>query len=142
MGVTGGYAVQVTTSSTTIIAHFETDLSSPSGDDQYLALQFPLTVGKAWSYTIAGTYAGQAMRWTITRKVEDTESVTVPAGTFDTLRIAGRHCNNYGGCGNYVSWYAPKARQTVKITWNDATYWPARVKGLTQALLSYQLNNP
>ena len=49
---------------------------------------YPLSVGKAWSTQHKVTSAnGTVTDLTYSCKVEGRESVTVPAGTFDTLRI-------------------------------------------------------
>jgi hypothetical protein len=71
------------------------------------------------------------------------ESVTVPAGTFDAVRISGHHCNPTNGrCGDFVVWYAPMVRNVVKVTWSGTDYWSPRLRGTTQALTSYQVSNP
>lgn len=142
VGTSSGYAVRYESGADVSMNHYNPDFSSP--DVHFLQYQFPLTIGKTWSYMVSGTYNGRAYTWRIERKVEAMESVTVPAGTFDSVRISGHHCNTSDGyCGDFVVWYAPKVRNAVKITWKVASrYWPPSQNGISQMLLSYQLANP
>jgi hypothetical protein len=140
VGTTGDYTFRVQIGSDTSMSHYSLDFSSR--DAHFTQFQFPLTAGKEWSYVIDGTFNGRAFTWVVHRKVEAIESTTVPAGTFDAVRISGHHCNvTVGGCGDFVVWYAPQVRQAAKITW-DTSYWPPSLRGLTQVLVSYQLSNP
>lgn len=140
-GTTGGYAVRYESGSDTSMTHYNADFSSP--DAAYLQYQFPLTIGKTWSYEIEGTYNGRAVKWVVQRKVEAMETVTVPAGTFDAVRISGHHCNTtLGGCADFIVWYAPKVKNAVKASWSASRYWPLSRRGVTQVLVSYQFGNP
>src|SRR5207245_3575688 len=58
---------------------------------QFYRLQFPLTLGKAWTYTIRRFYGpgGVELELEIKRIVQGVVSITVPAGTFDAIRIYG-----------------------------------------------------
>jgi hypothetical protein len=141
-GTTGGYAVQEKIGSSTSMYHYASDFSS--ADVHFSQFQFPLTLGKAWMYRIEGTASnGQPAKWNISRKVEGMESVTVPAGTFDVVRISGRHCNvAKGNCGDFVVWYAPKAKNAARIITANADYWPGSLRGFNQVLVSYEVHNP
>lgn len=56
--------------------------------DPPIGYVYPLQVGKTWSTQHKVTLAnGNVTNFTFACKVEDREQVTVPAGTFDTLRI-------------------------------------------------------
>ncbi len=142
LGTSGGYAVQQKAGSEVGTYHFALDFSSK--DFHYLPVQFPLTVGKEWMYTLEGKYSGRPATWNIKRKVEGMDSITVPAGTFDAVRISGHHCNITSGgyCGDFVAWYAPKTKQVAKVTWTSSDYWPQIRRGLSQLLVSYELRNP
>ena len=86
---------------------------------------------------------GQPAKFDVKRKVEGLESVTVPAGTFDAVRISGNHCNlTHGGCGGFIVWYALKAKYVAKITWASSRYWPGSLQGQDQVLLSYEVHSP
>jgi uncharacterized protein DUF3108 len=101
VGTTNGYAMRVEVGADTRVLHYNADFSSP--DVHFNQFQFPFTVGKTWSYEVNGTYNGRAMKWMVQRKVEAMESVTIPAGSFDAVRISGHHCNTTeSGCGDFV----------------------------------------
>src|ERR1700730_8716099 len=80
-----------------------------------LIYAWPLTVGKTWEEThtqerpMERFTTDRTSVWTVV--AEDT--VTVPAGTFRTLKITWRNKNT----GNMVTemWYAPEVKQWVKI---------------------------
>ena len=80
-----------------------------------LSYSWPLTVGKAWDQDFRNDLPVD--RQTIDRKgtwtVGAEEVVTVPAGTFQTLKITWRNRNN--GSVIYEMWYAPEVKQWVKI---------------------------
>jgi hypothetical protein len=89
--------------------------------------QFPLESGKTWSGRTRYSGAGMiAVNNTLTAKVEGWERVTVPAGTFDVVKITIQgHFTAESGAGgigagvsngriNHVIWYSPAVRQAVK----------------------------
>lgn len=77
------------------------------------AFSFPLWEGKKWQ----GSYTGQGRRgmpwFTKWVEVERWESVTVPAGTFEALKIA-RATKVLGRQNRSTCWYAPEVHQAVK----------------------------
>ena len=122
----------------------------------FYRLQFPLTFGNRWSYTTQGTLAGYGVvEFENTHITEGLVSITVPAGTFDSVRIYGRSRNltpawNYSG--TFIVWYAPKVKQVVRITWSGITGYQggpaftiglwAQYSGKDLLLASYKLHNP
>jgi len=109
--------------------HLNRDLATvrmldPSGaelqrfEPNSLGLQFPLVVGRGWQGKCqrfdegreAGTFVG-------IYKVAGMESVTVPAGTFQTFRVEGQayEVKAPGRRWRFVHWYAPEARMEVKL---------------------------
>ena len=143
VGTAGGYAVQQKFGSDTSTVHLALDFSSK--DVHFAQVQFPLTPGKEWTNTVEGIgpISKQPTKWNVKRKVEGMESVTVPAGAFDAVRISGHHCNLANGyCGDFMAWYAPKAKQVAKIMWPNSDYWLASQRGASQVLVSYELHNP
>ncbi len=93
-------------------------------------VQFPLDVGKRWNGNLTATLAdGWVQRWQGQAVVEKTESITVPAGTFDSylIRYEGYY-NTRNGASNvrWVEsiWYAPEARRWVKRDWTWSTSSP------------------
>ena len=83
-----------------------------------LGLQFPLSVGREWQGRCqrfdegrdAGTFVG-------IYKVVGMESVTVPAGTFQTFRVEGEtnEVKAPGKRWRFVHWYSPEVRMEVKL---------------------------
>jgi hypothetical protein len=80
-----------------------------------LNFAWPLTVGKRWEQSHRDERPVE--RQTTDRNslwvVESEETVTVPAGTFRTMKITWRNKNT--NAVNYEMWYAPEAKQWVKI---------------------------
>ena len=79
---------------------------------------FPMTVGQAWDQTILEERPKdrQTDERVDTVTVEAEETISVPAGTFKTLKIVRR--NKKTGAVRYEMWYAPKVTQWVKIREN------------------------
>lgn len=143
IGVTGGYVTQEKGDdpSDNRTLHFGPDLSST--DTHIEQFQFPMVVGKTWAYIVESTYSGRPTKFKIDRKVEAMDSLTVPAGTFDALRITGHDCNlTTGGCGDFIVWYASKAKNFAKIAWGKDRFWGKDLNGASQVLISYELHNP
>jgi hypothetical protein len=124
---------------------------------QFYRLQFPLTLGKAWTYTLRRFYgiSGDVLELEVTRVVQGVVSITVPAGTFDAIRIYGRERNVNQGlpsapgfvygivtAAGFMVWYAPKVKQVVKITWQGLGAWDFQYRGTSLNLVSYKLHNP
>jgi hypothetical protein len=82
------------------------------------AYHWPLWVGKRWTCHHLRKAPGRPpLPLLVSYCVEAAERVTVPAGTFDTLRIARRA--NVAADGKYIerftlSWYAPAAGAEVR----------------------------
>src|SRR6185437_17176817 len=69
----------------------------------------PWIVGKEWSCDYNSTgYQGRRYQYHISGKLDGIEKVTVPAGTFEALKIT----LNFGSKWTY--WYAPAVRNYVK----------------------------
>lgn len=79
---------------------------------------WPLAVGKSWELSYKNDEP--ANRQTFDRvgvwTVEAEETVTVPAGTFQTLKLTSK--NKVTGAIIYEQWYAPDVKQWVKIREN------------------------
>jgi hypothetical protein len=80
-----------------------------------LSFVWPLAVGKTWEQThrqerpVDRTTTDRNSLWT----AESEETITVPAGTFRTLKITWRNKNT--GALIYEMWWAPDVKQWVKI---------------------------
>jgi len=70
----------------------------------------PWTVGKEWSCEPKYSAGGTPNSFVVKGKIEGREKITVPAGSFDALRVH----ENVGGAETTL-WYAPAAAQFVKI---------------------------
>ncbi len=86
--------------------------------------QFPLEPGKKWRGTFKGE-CGALCSFEVDYEYEvrGWERITVPAGTFDVLRIDGRdnfrHIFGLTSIGTSSVWFAPEAKRPVKL---DYTY--------------------
>jgi hypothetical protein len=166
----GDYVVQEKSARETGVFHVAADLSSTSASSayflpQFYELQFPLALGKTWTYTKrvrAARAADAAVEVEVTQIAEGVVSIMVPAGTFEAVRIFGRShvlgtaiespYPGLAGAGNFslpavlsgdfVVWYAPQVKQVVKITWRGRRYWPNQYEGDSLLLVSYKVHNP
>lgn len=96
---------------------------------RHVPLQFPLGVGKSWSFS----YKFQSKPQTVvdvkqTATVTGWETVKVPAGTFKALKIehtgtyvATEDSNQWSGRITEVYWYAPAAQRVVAQEYRDTT---------------------
>jgi hypothetical protein len=82
-----------------------------------LGFSWPLRPGTMWRQTLTEEQGREprAVDRTIAWKVEDEERVRVEAGTFDTLKIVARHERHDSPATMYEMWYAPKAKQWVRL---------------------------
>jgi hypothetical protein len=76
---------------------------------------WPLTVGKTWeqSYRQERPAARQTLNRNVVCTVEAEETVSVPAGSFHTVKITSR--NKTSSAVGYELWYSPDVRQWVKV---------------------------
>lgn len=90
---------------------------------RYPSLQFPLEPGKQWGGAVQWRAISGIMSHKVTLQVAGWERVTVPAGTFDAVRITRRgsfvesQSINYYAANGHISdeiWYAPAVGQIVK----------------------------
>lgn len=112
---------------------FDSDLNfvgKESGPDAYayLAFQFPLAAGKTWQFKYHASN-GQGVVWenTVAATVIGPEKVSVPAGTFDAIKV--RLVRDYSGKSSLRSWsgtvtdmwwYAPGVNNFVKRVVTDS----------------------
>jgi uncharacterized caspase-like protein len=88
----------------------------------YPSAQFPLEAGKQWRGSMSrdGTLSFVTVTYDVDARVAGWERVTVPAGTFDAIKIVSRGRfrarGSSGGDGTIddVAWYAPAIRQFVR----------------------------
>ncbi len=79
-----------------------------------LEFAWPLTLGGQWEqpYVREEPRSQTTEEFVRTGSVEAEESVTVPAGTFSTLKIAFRNIRS--GALVYEIWYSPEVQNTVR----------------------------
>ena len=108
-----------------------------SGDPQeYKWLQWPLEVGKTYSFDIAFG-GGQVAKWS--GKVAALEDVEVPAGKFKAYRIEFERGGSFRSAASDTFWYAPDAKVFVKRVSKRANN--VRSYDTTETLLTaYKLN--
>lgn len=104
------------------------------------ALKFPMSIGNEWKYTARGEPHGQSER-SGTYKVAVVEAVTVPAGTFDCVRVDGEWQTNGKGFtirGSEKIWYCPAinfyAKRIVEFTLRSGgnDYHPHRMERVSE----------
>lgn len=84
-------------------------------------LEFPLSAGKTWKVRDDWKNQNGSTGFDdLTYKVEGDEEITVEAGTFTAVRIAGigswtNVSNNMSGGVTMTLWYAPKAKAVVRF---------------------------
>ncbi len=107
--------------------------------DGGFAWRWPMKVGDSFDCTENTVFPnGWKLKYERKCSVEAAETVEVPAGRFETLRIVakGDYTNatqhNATGCHERTFWYAPAVRNEVKRayrTWGSRTTTPIRVEG-------------
>ena len=87
----------------------------------YPTFRFPLEKDKSWSGSVSWSGSGVTTQHDLKLRVAGWERVTVPAGTFDAIRVNVRgyiHTTTGSGFGQGTikdtMWYAPAIRQIVK----------------------------
>jgi hypothetical protein len=102
----------------------------------------PLAVGKTWRFEFdsRNTQNGAVFRTTGVSKVVAQETVTTPAGTFETFKIE-RHQSEYNTIAqtritevDSVTWYAPKINRWVRRTF--VTRFDKRLRSSTSEELA------
>ena len=83
--------------------------------------EFPLYPGKEWAQTSIETNSKTANKrsFTLRAKVGEWETVTVPAGTFNAIKIIIStelldQASGFKSTGTDISWYVPELRKSVK----------------------------
>jgi len=91
--------------------------------------QFPLEVGKQWEGKFDTVSRGgeRGYRWQWKVKVEGVESITVPAGTFEAIKLrldgfytCSRGCD-WSGRRTETIWYAPVVKRHVKTEFEETS---------------------
>lgn len=98
-------------------------------------LQFPLSVGKKWSFDVQGSTA----HFTVDVQVKKLTTVKTKAGTFEALHLDTCWRNNdsrWSDCG-YQYWYAPAVKRIVKR--DTPNSWTSSLTDSDYQLVSYTL---
>jgi hypothetical protein len=104
---------------------------------------FPIFVGKKWTYTSTGRAAGIAGYEEVTYIndfiIEGIEDITTPAGTFKAYRIHYKQTNMGLGISGWMRrWYSPEAKTWVKREFEKVSFW-SLVPSRDAELISYEL---
>jgi hypothetical protein len=101
-----------------------------------LSFSWPLRSGTMWRQSLDESRgpAERKLERTIAWKVESEEQIRVEAGIFDTLKIVARHENYDSPAVMYEMWYAPKAKQWVRLQ----EHFPSGVR--YRELIDFALN--
>ena len=100
--------------------------ADPGLSGQHDPLRFPLSPGKAWDFAYTATVKTNTIKVTQRAMVTGWETVTVPAGSFRTLRVEHRGTYSatdgsfrWSGKISETYWYAPMAQRIVKREYHD-----------------------
>jgi hypothetical protein len=118
-------------------------------DPFYPSFAFPLEIGKTWSGEVTRTRTYESDRKVVaklTGKVLAWEKITVPAGTFDAMRIEVKGFYNgqnlrgrWSGQTTDTIWYAPAAKAAVKWLFEDVGATSTYKNTELYELVSYKL---
>ena len=121
----------------------------PTGDVTSFApalpyLSFPAAPGKSWQARVVETGStGTEKVHEVRGNIGSWETITVPAGTFNALRIVLTDDISENGTlvlqGQDVSWYAPEVRRSVKTEESSFTPSTGEQRRRTISLLEYSL---
>ncbi|WP_206956335.1 hypothetical protein [Trinickia acidisoli] len=124
------------------------DVSTP-GHMAGRYLSFPLTPGKSWDTDQDVTNSvGNRVKWSTRMTVEGVERITVPAGTFDAIKVRGFgnwHILSTARSDAHSSlemtlWYVPAIKQIVR---HELIVYPSTrstvYNGWTEELTAYSL---
>ncbi len=111
--------------------------------------QFPLEVGKRWDIPFENEVMRPGKRhakWQWKAHVVGVETVTVPAGTFQTFKIEAEgtfttHAGSRSWTGSHKDtlWYAPEVKRPVKREFRQSAPGNNSYEQLTNELLSFEL---
>lgn len=108
--------------------------------------QFPMVEGTTWEQRSVerNTKSGKTREFFVRARVGGGEQVTVPAGTFEAVKITLATTVREGdtdiSTGTDVSWYAPSARRSVKSLLESTQSDSGKRGQRVIQLLSYKLN--
>jgi hypothetical protein len=109
------------------IQAFDQDLNHYFKGKPYQTFLFPLAIGKTWTQVSSYVINGWTYNYEVDARVASAEKITVPAGTFDTLKITIRRTYRGEKTGGPTQagwiddtfWYAPAAKNYVRRTYED-----------------------
>jgi hypothetical protein len=114
-------------------------------------LSFPLEVGKTWEQEVTFTrnFDDRKVVASLKAKVLGWERISVPAGTFDALKIVINGPYNgswsdpsggrWSGQRSEMIWYSPEAKAIVKSTYEDADRYRTGLTKTIYELVEYKL---
>jgi hypothetical protein len=107
-------------------ARYEFDASAPRQIGKKLnegfvpVLRWPLTVGESWKAVQPALFQdGSKGRNEVTVTVEAEEEITVPAGTFKTIKVSSKgfwynESRGWSGRRELIFWFAPSVKREIK----------------------------
>lgn len=141
-----GKTVRRVTPELNVIDNRSGDTVTSSHAPYWRLYSFPLEIGKEWSgrWQSRSSARPQVTYWSATVKVVGTESATVAAGTFETLKLEFRGDYyvslpdyQFSGSWREFAWYAPAVKQSVKGEW---LHWsPYHSDSQSYELASYKV---
>jgi hypothetical protein len=115
------------------ILSFITKENTVTYDRPLLRIPFPLVEGKSWSWKGMEYFDGEKYRLEVEGKVVGTERITVPAGTFDAVKIETNMKSASGSANRIQEWYA----QNIGMIRTRVTIQGGGVIGMVRDLLGY-----
>lgn len=109
---------------------------------------WPLTPGKTWplEYTEdSAAHSDRRYTYRLKARVEGVEKVTVPAGTFDTVRVRvsgsyTRSNDNRSAPVDYIFWYSPEVKRAVRTHYQRGQFTTrVRENDFLRELTSYKV---
>jgi len=103
---------------------------------------FPIFIGKKWKDTTTGIPARGQTEVTFVNdfKIEGTEEITTPAGTFKAYKIHYKQINmSMKNDGWALFWYTPNAKTWIKREFEKSSFWVGVTWAQDSELISYGL---
>ncbi len=119
-------------------------------DPYYPSYVFPLEIGKSWEKEVTFTrnFDDRKVVAQLRGEVIGREKVSVPAGSFDALKIVVKGSYNgsmgsvwggrWSGQQSETTWYAPEVKNFVKSIYEDADTFMSRTKVIWE-LVEYKV---
>jgi hypothetical protein len=112
-------------------------------DPAFPSLRFPLRAGEQWTDSYDAKTLGEDSIWHCEASIHviGPETLTLPNGTLDTIRVDGAHlCNRVGATaaqyqGSSKVWYAPGQNAIARSEYSNWSYGRERTRSVIELIL-------